>query len=153
MGAAILFKSLQLRLAEPYHVVRRKWPLYTTWYGRSHLVSGGPGCMWLAEPYHVVPLESSATPKHRIWDNIASFFHTIQTPKCYVGCLMIANTGHISSYTSGIPLSWKTKKQFVFSSINVWTLVTFNFTPRKLSKLTNQRHLYCVCANILFKVY
>ncbi len=64
MGAAILFTSLQLRLAEPYHVVRRKWPLYTTWYGRCYLVSGGPGCVWLAEPYHVVPLESIATPKN-----------------------------------------------------------------------------------------
>ncbi len=145
MGAAILFTSLQLLLAEPYHVVRCKWPLDTTWYGRCHLVSGGPGCVWLAEPYHVVPLESSATPKHGIWDNIASFFYTIQTPICYVG------HGHISPYTSGIPLSWKTKKQFVFFRINLWTPVTFTFKPRKLSKLTNRRHLYWVCVNIILK--
>ncbi len=43
MGAAILFTSLQLRLAEPYHVVQRKLLTYTMWYGRCHLVSGGPG--------------------------------------------------------------------------------------------------------------
>ncbi len=43
MGAAILFTSLQLRLAEPYHVIQRKWPLYTLMYGRCHLVSGIPG--------------------------------------------------------------------------------------------------------------
>ncbi len=66
MGAAILFTSLQLWLAEPYHVVQRKLPMYTTWYGHCHLVSGGPGYVWLAEPY-VVPLESSAAPKHGIW--------------------------------------------------------------------------------------
>ncbi len=28
----------------------------------------------LAEPYHVVPLESSAAQKHGIWLNVASFF-------------------------------------------------------------------------------
>ncbi len=49
-------------------------PLYTTWYGRCHLVSGGPGYVWLAEPYHVVPLKSSAAVKHGIWVNVASFF-------------------------------------------------------------------------------
>ncbi len=75
MGAAILFTSLQLRLAEPYHVVRCKWPLYATWYGHCHLVSSGPGCVWLAEPYHVVPLESSATPKHGIWQYCFIFLH------------------------------------------------------------------------------
>ncbi len=74
MDAAILFTSLQLRLAEPYHVVQRKLPTYTMWYRRCHLVSGGPGYMWLVEAYHVVPLESSATPKHGIWVHVASFF-------------------------------------------------------------------------------
>ncbi len=74
MATAILFMSLQLRLAKPYHMVQRKWPLYTTWHGRCHLVSGGPGYVWLAEPYHRVPLESSAPPKHGIWLNVASFF-------------------------------------------------------------------------------
>ncbi len=39
------------------------------------------------------------------------------------------------------------QKKFVFSRINVWSLVTF--TPLKLFKLTNRRHLYWVCANIL----
>ncbi len=62
MGAAILFTSLQLQLAEPYHVVQRKLPTYT-WYGRCHLVSGEPGYVWFVEPYHVVPLKSSAAPK------------------------------------------------------------------------------------------
>ncbi len=56
---------------------------------------------------------------------------------------------HISPFTSGILLSWKTKNLFVFFCINVWTLVTFTFTPHKLFKLTNQRHLCWVCANIL----
>ncbi len=74
MGAATLFTSLQLRLAEPYHVDQRKLPTYTTWYGRYHLVSSGPRYVWLAEPYHVVPLESSAALKHGIWPNVASFF-------------------------------------------------------------------------------
>ncbi len=60
-GAAILFTSLQLRLAKPYHVVQWKLPTYSMWYGRCHLVSGRPGYVWLVEPYHVVPLKSSAT--------------------------------------------------------------------------------------------
>ncbi len=73
MGDAILFTSLQLWLAEPYHMVQWKLLTYTTWYGHFHLVSGGPGYVWLAEPYHVVPLKSSAAPKHGIWLNVASF--------------------------------------------------------------------------------
>ncbi len=53
-------------------------------------------------------------------------FYTIQMPICYVGCLVIANTWtYISPYTSGILLSWKTKNQFVFFHINLWTHVTF----------------------------
>ncbi len=45
---------------------------------------------------------------------IASFFYTIQTPICYVGCLMIANTWtYISIY---ILLSWKTKICLYFSA-------------------------------------
>ncbi len=64
MGAAILFTSLQLRLAEPYHVVQGKLTTYTMWYGRCHLVFGRPGYVWLVEPYHMVPLESSAV----LWD-------------------------------------------------------------------------------------
>ncbi len=59
--------------------------------------------------------------------------------------------GYISTYTLGIPLSWKTTNLLVFFYINVWTPVTFTFTTRKLSKLTNQRHLYWVCANIFLK--
>ncbi len=47
MGAAILFTSLQMRLGEPYHVVQRKLPTDTMWYRRCHLVSGGPGYVWL----------------------------------------------------------------------------------------------------------
>ncbi len=43
MGAAILFTSLQVRLAEPYHLVQWKLLTYTKWYGRCHLVSGEPG--------------------------------------------------------------------------------------------------------------
>ncbi len=76
MGAAILFTSLHLRLAEPYHLVQRKLPTYTKWYVHCRLVSGGPGYVWLAEPYHVVPLKSSTG----IGVNIVSFLNTIQTP-------------------------------------------------------------------------
>ncbi len=46
--------------------------------------------------------------------------------------------GHISPYTSGILLSWKTKKRFVFFHINLWTLVTFTFKPYKLLKMFAQ---------------
>ncbi len=80
MGAAILFTSLQLRLAEPYHVVQQNLPMYTMWHGhtmwhgRCHLVSGGPGYVCLVEPYHVVPLKSSAAAKHGIGVHVASFF-------------------------------------------------------------------------------
>ncbi len=85
-------------------------------------------CDWL-KPYNVVPLESRAAPKNGIWVNIVSFLNTIQTPICYVGCLSTVwwsqKYGHISSYTSGILLSWKTKNQFVFFRINLRTLTTF----------------------------
>ncbi len=80
---------------------RNCWPspFYTMWYGCWHLVSGRPCYVWFAEPYHVVPLESSAALMHGILVNIGSFFNTIQTPICYVGCLMIANTWiYISLY-------------------------------------------------------
>ncbi len=74
-------------------------PLYTTWYGRCHFVSSGPGYVWLAKPYNVVLLKASAARKHGIWVNIAPFFYTIQMPICYVGCLIIANTWtYISLY-------------------------------------------------------
>ncbi len=117
MCAAILFTSLQLRLAEPYHVVQRKWPLYTAWYGRCHLVSGGPGYVWLAEPYHVVPLESSAPPEHGIWLHVASFFNTIQMPICYVGYLMIANTWtYISLYIRNTAILENNKSVCIFSA-------------------------------------
>ncbi len=74
MGAAILFTSLQLRLAEPYHVVQRKLLTYTTWYGRCHLVSGGPGYVWLVEPYHVVPLKSSTARSMEFESSLLHFF-------------------------------------------------------------------------------
>ncbi len=58
-----------------------------------------PGYVRLAEPYHVVPLESSAALLHAIWVNIASLFYTILMPICYVVYLMIANTWtYISLY-------------------------------------------------------
>ncbi len=41
MGAAILFKSLQLRLPEPYHVVQGKLPTFTFVY---HVVWSLPSC-------------------------------------------------------------------------------------------------------------
>ncbi len=42
------------------------WPslLYTMWYGHCHLVSGGPGYVWLAEPYHVVQRK---LPLYTVW--------------------------------------------------------------------------------------
>ncbi len=108
--------SLQLQLAELYHVVQRKLP-YTMWYSHCHLVSGGPGYVWLAEPYHVVPLESSATPKHGISVNVDYFFYTIQMPICYVGCLMIANTWtYISLYLRNTAILEKKKSLYFLTS-------------------------------------
>ncbi len=59
---------------------------------RGILFQFRPGYVRLAEPYHVVPFKSSAALKHRIWVNILSFLNSMQTPICYVGCLIIANT-------------------------------------------------------------
>ncbi len=76
MCAAILFTSLQLRLAEPYHVVQQKLPTYTTWYGRCHLVSSGTRYVRLAEPYHVVPLWFHSNPAlHRSMGFKTILFH------------------------------------------------------------------------------
>ncbi len=111
---------------------RNCWPspLYTTWYGRCHLVSCGPGYVWLAEPYHMVPLESSAAAKHGIWVNIASFFlHNTDANMLY---RLFGDHKYIDIY---LPISWKTKKQFVFSCISLSILVTFTFTPCKLHKM------------------
>ncbi len=124
-GTTILFTSLQLRLAEPYHMVQRKLSMYTTWYRRCHLVSGGPGYVWLAEPHHVVPLKSNAAPKHGIWVSIASYFYTIQTPICYVGFLMIANRWtYISLYlrNTAILENKKTVCIFLHQLVNTWDL-------------------------------
>ncbi len=116
MGTAIFFSSLQLRLAEPYHVVQWKLPTYTTWYGRCHLVSGGPGYVWLAELYNVVPLESSAAQKHGNWLNVASFFYIMQMPICYVVCLIIANTWiYISLYLRNTVILENKKTVWIFS--------------------------------------
>ncbi len=96
---------------------RNCWPspLYTMWYGHCHLVSGGTGYVWLAEPYQVVPLKSSAAPKHGIWVNIAYFFYTIQTPLFYVGCLMIANTWtYISLYVRNTAILENKKSVCIF---------------------------------------
>ncbi len=103
----------------------RPSPLYTTWYGRCHLVSGGSGYVWLAEPYHVVPLESSTASKHRIWVNIVSFF--LYNTDANMLCRLFDDSKYmnISPYTSRILLSWKTKNQFVFFRMDLWTLVIF----------------------------
>ncbi len=120
MGAAILFMSLQLRLAEPYSVVQQKLPTYTTWYGHCHLVSGGPGYVWLVEPYHVVPLKSSTALKHGIWVHAASFIYTIQSTICYVGCLSIANTLiYISLYLRNTAIL-ENKKNSLYFLASVW---------------------------------
>ncbi len=150
MGTAILFTSLQLRLAEPYHVVRRKWPLYATLYSCCHLVSGRPGCVWLAEPYHVVPFESSATPKHGIWVHVASFFlHNTVTNML---CRLFDDRKYMDIYlylrNTAILENKKTVCIFSYQRVNT---CNFTFTPRKPFKLTNRRHLYWVCANIFLK--
>ncbi len=51
-------------------------------------------CDWLNHTtwFHSNRYNHSSALKHGIWVNIASFLCTIQTPICYVGCLMIANT-------------------------------------------------------------
>ncbi len=149
MGAAILFTSLQLRLAEPYHVVQCKLPTYTMWYGRCHLVSCGPGYVWLVEPYYVVPLESSATPKHGIWVHVASF--VLHNTVANMLCRLFDDRKYMDIYLP-IPKEYcyrGKQNKIVFSRMKLWTLVTFTFTARKLFKLTIRRHLYWVCANIL----
>ncbi len=74
-----------------------------------------PGYVRLAEPYHVVPLESSAAPAHRIWVNIVSFLNTIQMPICYVGCLIIANTWiYISIYIRNTAILENKKSVCIF---------------------------------------
>ncbi len=118
MGATILFTSLQLRLAKPYHLVQWKLPKYTTWYGRCHLVSGGPGYVWLAEPYHVVRHLNWALPWSMEFDSmLLHFFYTIQTQICSVGCLMIANTWtYISLYFRNIAILENKQKSLYFST-------------------------------------
>ncbi len=125
---------------------------------RCHLVSSGPGYVWLVEPYHVVPLESSATPKHGIWVHVASYFYTIQWPICYLGCLMIANTWiYIFLYLRNTAILENKKTVCIFLYQYVNTCDLHLHISQKLFKLTNRRHLYWVCANILhiffFKVY
>ncbi len=74
-----------------------------------------PGYVRFAEPYHVVPLESSAAPKHGIWINIVSFLNTIQMPICYVGCLIIANTWiYISLYIRNTAILENIKSVCIF---------------------------------------
>ncbi len=105
-------------------------------------------CDWLN---HITWFHSNqALPRSMEFESILlNFFYIIQSPICYVGCLMIANTWiYIFLYLKNTAIL-ENKKKFVFSHINLWTLVTFTFTPRKLFKLTNRRHLYWVCANIL----
>ncbi len=80
-------------------------------------------------------------------------FYTIQSPICYVGFLTIANTWIYIFLHLRNTFLLENKRQFVFSRINVWTLVTFTFRPLKLFKLTNRRHLYWVCANILRSIF
>ncbi len=61
-------------------------------------------CDWLNHTT-VVPHESSEAPPHGNWVNIVSFFNTIQTPICYVGCLMIAKAWtYISLYIRNIAI-------------------------------------------------
>ncbi len=63
---------------------------------------------------------------------------------------MITNTWiYIFLYLRNTAILENKTKKFVFSRINLWTLVTFTFTPCKIFKLTNRQHLYWVCANIL----
>ncbi len=73
MGAAILFTSLQLRLAAilfPANQVMCDWLNHTTWF---HYNQALPCSM---------EFESM----------LLHFFYIIQSPICYVGCLMIAIT-------------------------------------------------------------
>ncbi len=70
---------------------------WTIWCGT--LFPFSPDYVQLAEPYHVLPLESSADPKHGIWVNIVSFLNTVQTPICklfqqYCCSFMVHHCGH-----------------------------------------------------------
>ncbi len=116
---------------------------YTMWYGCCHLVSNGPGYVdWLK---HTTWFHSNqALPRSMEFEvNIASFFFTIQTPICYVGCLL--DRKYMDIYLL-IPQEYcytGKQKKFVFSHISLWTLVTFTFKPCKLCKMFAQSPKRC----------
>ncbi len=110
-------------------------PLYTMWYGHCHLVSSGPGYVWLAEPYHMVPLELSGAPKHGIWVNVASFL--LHNTDANMLCRLFDDRKYMDIYLPIPQEYWylvKQKKQFVFSHISLWTLGAFTFTPCKTAQ-------------------
>ncbi len=114
-GAAILFTSLQLRLAEPYQVVQRKLPTYTMWYGHCHLVSGGPGYVigWTI-PHGSTRIECCP----EAWNLSQCCFIFLHNTDDNMLCRLFDDCKYmdiyIYPYTSGILLSWKTKKSLYF---------------------------------------
>ncbi len=91
MGTAILFTSLQLRLAEPYHVVQEVADVY-------HMVWSLPSCFrWtrLCMIGWTIPRGSTWIERcPEAWNltQCCFIFSSIQMPICSVGCLMMANT-------------------------------------------------------------
>ncbi len=76
-------------------------------------------CDWLNHTtwFHSNQFSHSVAPKLGIWVNIASFLYTIQTGKCYVGCLMIANTWtYISLYISNTAIVENKTSDCIFSA-------------------------------------
>ncbi len=74
-------------------------------------------CHWLNHTtwFHSYRYDHSAAPKQGISVNIASFFYTIQTPICYVGCLMITNTWtYISLYIRNTAILENKKSVCIF---------------------------------------
>ncbi len=121
-----------------------------------HVVWSLPSCFWrtrLCVIGWTIPHSSTRVKHYPVaWNLSPCCFIFLHNTVANMLCRLFDDRKYmdiyISFYTSGILLYWKTKKQFVFSHINVWTLVTFTFTPCKLFKLTNRQHLYWVCANI-----
>ncbi len=133
MGTTILFTLLQLQLVEPYHMVQWKLPTYTRWYGHCHLVSGGPDYVWLAKPYHVVPLESSAAPKHGIVTQNSLYFsastceHLWPSPSNLVNCTKCSHNHCKDAADWSVVTDFKSLLNFKNSFLKIWFSQTSPF--------------------------
>ncbi len=78
------------------NMVRRKWPLYTTWYGRCHLVSGGPGCVWLA---WTIPRGSTRIERYpEVWNLSACCFIFLHNTVANMLCRLFDDRKYMDIY-------------------------------------------------------